>query len=225
MTREGANRLKVSLPWIWLMWFLLHGFALGEPADELRAVIIRAAGPRPGEKPAQVADAVTEATPQAVNTYVFSAELSEALKSLNAQTRIVDFSQCRNLECLLSKPERGNTSRLDIVVFAGPSHFSRLPKQLQSLYGKLAFVASASPALVCSSLVAAWYPDTKGVETAKHVEHAAKEAGLRTVTGLSLLTPRNDTPGVSAKAMKEALAAFSAQLTEKARAPMPRMEN
>lgn len=188
----------------------------GDPPPNACAVIVRAAGVLPGQDKLQNSDAVTHATPKVMNTYVFSEELAKSLAELKVETRIVDFSECRNLECLRLQPLTDNPQRVDILVFAGPAFSSKLPDQLQVLFPKLGGIAKATPDLVCSSLISAWFPETKGIQATEHANRAFMDAGLQTVKGISLLTPHGKKPGITQRGLEKAVADFAAQLVAKA---------
>ena len=202
-----------------LAWLSLNRSVWGQQqSSKLYVVIIRAVGPLPGQDKPEGVDAVTAATTKVVNTYVFTERLAKAFTNLNTNTRIVDVAKCRDLQCLLPQPTAGSPEKADIVVFAGPAHYSKLPNQLQALFPKLGEIAKARPGLVCSSLVAAWFPDPKGLDAAAHADSAFKAAGLRTVLGIPLLTPRENKPGITQEALDKALADFAARLVAEARA-------
>lgn len=211
-----ARKITVTLC-AGLAWLSLNGPARADAPFTLRAVIVRAAGRLPGQDKPERADAVTHATAKPVNVYVFAEELAKSLTRLNAETRIVEFSECRDLQCLLAQPATDNPENADIVVFAGSAYYSKLPNQLQALFPKLGEIAKSAPDLVCSSLVAAWFPDTKGLEAAAHAERAFAAAGLQTVSGISLLTPRENKAGITQEALEKAIADFAARLVDKAR--------
>jgi hypothetical protein len=212
MTRVVVVTLCVAIAWM-----NSTRDALGDSPSKLGAVIIRAAGLFPGQDVAKGVDAITHATGAPMNTYVFVDGLAKSLTNLNVDVRIVDFSECRNLDCLLPSSGTKTHAKVDIVVFAGPAYSSKLPNQLLSLFPKLGAVAKSRPDLVCSSLVAAWFPEPKGCDTAAHADSAFKAAGLRTVMGIPLLTPRGKDPGITQEALEKALSDFASQLVDAAR--------
>jgi hypothetical protein len=207
-----------------LTWLSLSCLAWGAPPTKVRAVIVRAAGALPGQDKPGGSDAITHATPKPMNTYVFTEALAESLADLRVETRIVDFSECRNLECLLP-PGTDSSGKVDILVFAGPAYHSKLPTQLQALFPKLGEIARSSPDLVCSSLIAAWYPDSKGIKAAEHADRAFAIASLRTVKGISLLTPREKKRGITQRALEKDLANFAARLVAKAQSDTTEADN
>lgn len=176
------------------------------------AVIIQAAGYLPGEKKPEGTDAITHATTKGINTYVVTEKLVDKLAALGAVTNIVAFSDCPDLGCLCPVEEDGRKRIPDLVVFAGPSYYSKQPKQLLALFPKLGRIVELAPDIVCSSLVPAWFPDTHGQKTIEHSDRCFKAAGARTVMGISMLTPRKNKPGISEQELDKIVTNFAASL-------------
>jgi len=174
-------------------------------APRFHAVIIRGAGYLPGTKKPKGVDVITHATSKGGNTYVFSDKLVEKLAKLGTATKVVDFSKCRDLKCVYRVDKTGGRCAVDLVVFAGPSHYSKLPVQLYNLIPKLKAIAKAEPNVVCSSLVSAKYP-AKGQTTIKDADARLKKAGAKTVMGLTL------DPNVKDKELEKKLGTFAASL-------------
>lgn len=212
----GNSKWYIFLMIAGLIWVGTGSLALAGPA-ELRAVVVMAAGVTPGQDKPESVHAITHATPEAVNTHAFVQELTNAMTKLNVSARVEDFARCPELKCLSSSTLGNRGVAVDILVFAGPAYFSKLPKQLVALFPSLRKVAAEMPDLVCSSMVSAWFPETKGVKAVAHAEEYFKEAGLRTVKGISLLTPRKEKPGVTQDAMKAAISAFAERVVKEAR--------
>lgn len=214
---NGTTRVVLVTSCAALAWMNSIRDALGDPPPRVGVVIIRAAGRLPGQEVSKGTDAITHATGKSMNTYAFAEGLAKSLTNRNADVRILDFSECRSLECLLPPSATHTLGKVDIVVFAGPAYSSKLPNQLLALFPKLADIAKSQPDLVCSSLVAAWFPAPKGRDAAAHADSAFKAAGLRTVMGISLLTPRENQIGITQEAFEKALSDFASQLVDAAR--------
>ena len=190
--------------------------AAGEPekkeVQNCHAVIIRAAGYIPGTKKPEGPDAITHATSKPGNTYVFTDKLVNKLRVLGVEARVVDFSQCRNLECIYRQGTEDRRQLVDIIVFAGPSYGSKLPTQLQNLIPRLKEVVKQKTDIICSSLTSAKYP-VKGKKTMKDFDNRLKQAGVKTVTGIVLV------PNIEEKDLDKKIGDFAAILTAKARQP------
>jgi hypothetical protein len=164
--------------------------AAGEPekkeVQKFHAVIIRAAGYIPGTEKSEGHDAITHATSQPGNTYVFTDRLVKKLGTFAVEARVVDFSQCQNLECIYLPGAENRRQLVDIIIFAGPSYGNKLPTQLQKLVPKLKEVVKQKPDIICSSLISAKYP-AKGKITIQNFNNRLKQAGVKTITGIALV--------------------------------------
>ena len=215
MTRYKRTRLDIFVVVGTLL--SLWGYsvtAAGEPENKevqkCHAVIIRAAGYIPGTAKPEGADAITHATSQPGNTYVFTDKLVNKLRVLGVEARVVDFSQCRNLECIYRQGTEDRRQLVDIIVFAGPSYGSKLPTQLQNLIPRLKEVVKQKTDIMCSSLTSAKYP-VKGKKTMKDFDNRLKQAGVKTVTGIVLL------PDIEKEDLDKKIGEFAAILAAKAR--------
>ncbi|MBN2451342.1 MAG: hypothetical protein JXR77_13200 [Lentisphaeria bacterium] len=194
---------------------LVAGQAAGEEKrpQQWHAVIIQGAGYLPGTEPPAGTDALTKATSREINTYSLTAALVEKLTALGMTATVLPFSECGDLACLGKSPD-GTRTRVDVVIFAGPSHFSKQPPQLTSLYPKIKEAAARNPGLICSTLVPAWYPDTKGQATMELADKAFREAGARSLPGTTILTPRKENKGASPEEVQKALTDFATRLVQ-----------
>ncbi len=183
-----------------------------QPRLALRALIVRTAGVLPDQKKPDSVDAITHATTTPMNTYVMCNALAAQLEKRGVRTTIVDYRDCKDWACL---PQDGPP--MDIVVLAGPSYHSKQPEQLLTLIPKLAPVLEAWPKTVFSALIPAWFPETKGVATAKDTDKRLAALGAQTVMGVSLLTSRGKTPGIDRESMQKVLANFVDNLVHKRR--------
>ena len=116
-----------------------------------------------------------------------------------------------NASKIIDSINKAKAQRADLVIFAGPSYFSKQPEQLLALYPKLKEAVACNPRLICSALVPAWYPESKGKATLEHALKTASEAGARSVPGVTLLTPRGDKKGASAEEVDKAAAEYAPQ--------------
>ncbi len=171
------------------------------------AVVIQGAGYLPGGEKPKGTDAITHATTQAPNTYSLTRVLSEKLAG-KITVSVVQWTECKkNLDVLKASPD-GKRPQADLVIFAGPSHYSKQPEQLAAIYPKLKEAVLHNPRLIASALVPAWYPKDKGKKTLQVAEKAFAEARVRSVPGVSLLTPRKDKPGATDEEVDKALSEF-----------------
>ena len=178
-----------------------------------QVVIIQGAGYLPNTKKPEGVDAFTKATTKVLNTYVLTTALTKKLNALNMNVTMLPYTECAELKSLYTSPE-GKRRHTDIVIFAGPSHFGKQPSQLTKLYRKLEIPVKKNPKLLCSTLVPAWYPDTKGKGTIKVAAKAFLKAGAGVVEGVSILTPRKDKKGATAKEVDKALTEFAERLSQ-----------
>lgn len=179
------------------------------PDKKYHAVIIQGAGYLPDtKKPEEGVDAITKATTKEINTYTLTTALTAKLSVKDIDVTVLQYTACKDLKCLID----GSQRKADLVIFAGPSYFSKQPPQLTKLYRKLEDVVKTNPKLICSTLIPAWYPDTKGKDSIKVAAKAFEKAGVRVVEGLSILTPRDKKKGAPTKEMDKALTAFAERL-------------
>ncbi len=183
-----------------------------------RVVVIQAAGYlREVGKPAG-ADAITRATSKVNNTYSLTTALAAKLEALNATVEVKQFSDCKDLTCLDASAD-GTVKSADLVIFAGPEHMGKPPKQLTDLYPKLKEVAPRHPALVCSTLVSAGSAKTKGGDAITITQAAFKASGVKFVPGVGLNSPgmllsKPASPEVVDKALTDFATALIAALQE-----------
>ncbi|MFO7936661.1 MAG: hypothetical protein R6V06_03540 [Kiritimatiellia bacterium] len=180
------------------------------PEKKYNAIIIQAAGyPPEGEKPEEGTDAVTQATTKGINTYTLTTSLIKKLNAADIAATVLPHTSCKDLKCLTD----GSRGRTDLLIFAGPSHFSKQPPQLTKLYRRVKDVVKTNPKLICSTLVPAWYPDTKGKDTIKVAAKAFEKEGASVVEGVSILTPRGKKKGADTKEVEAALIAFTDRIS------------
>ncbi len=185
----------------------------GKKPKKYHAVVIQGAGYLPDAKKPEGTDAITQATSKAINTYSLTTALRDKLEALDTEVTVLPFSACADLACLSTSTD-GLRNRTDSVIFAGPSHFSKQPEQLVALYPKLKDAVARNPRLICSTLVPAWYPESKGKAAMEVADKAFKEAGARSVSGATLLTDRQEKKGASAEELDKALTDFAARLAD-----------
>ncbi len=182
--------------------------------DVGRVIIIQGAGHKPAEKPSEETDAITHATTKEINTYTLTEMLVKKLDSAKIQSDVIDYTKCRDFTCLHKAQAEGG-GKFDMVIFAGPSHFSKQPPQLTKLYNNhLGEVVKQNPGLVCSTLVPAWFPETKGSDTIKVANKAFEKHGAGVVQGVSILTPRDKKKGASQEEIAKALDEFAQRIVE-----------
>ena len=173
--------------------------------QKIHAVIIRAAGYLPGTPKAEGFDAITHATSKPGNTYVFTEKLVRKLKALGVEARVVDFSQCPNLECVCLPGIDNPRQVVDIIVFAGPAYNSKLPPQLQKLVPKLKEILQQKSDLLYTSLVSARYP-AKGEKTIQDFDQRLKQTGVKTMMGIVLV------PNIGEEELDKKMGVFAASL-------------
>ena len=137
------------------------------------------------KKPEEGTDAITKATTKEINTYTLTTGLTAKLNKRDIDVTVLQYTECKDLKCLMN----GSQRKTDLVIFAGPSYFSKQPPQLTKLYRKLEDVVKTNPKLICSTLIPAWYPDTKGKDSIKVAAKAFEKVGVGVVDGVSILTP------------------------------------
>jgi len=174
--------------------------------------IIQAAGYLPDTKPPEGTNAITHATTKVVNTYIITSAFVDQLAAKGIEVQVIDYSACDDLKCLYPTENNGKKQVVDVVVFAGPAENSKQQKKILELFPQLEEVVKRSPHIICTSIVPAWYPGTKGQEACTYSDNCFKKAGAKTVRGISLLTPREDNPGVSKENMEKVLNKFADDL-------------
>ncbi len=183
------------------------------PKAKYHAVVIQGGGYLPDAKKPEGVDAITQPTTKGINTYSLTTVLIGKLAAMDTDVKVVPFSACKDLTCLSAAPDRAG-DRADVVIFAGPAHFSKQPEQLAALYPKLKEVVARHPGLLCSTIIPAWYPESKGKEAMAVADKAFKEAGARSVPGVTILTPREDQKGASAEEVDKAMTEFVTRLVD-----------
>jgi len=181
-----------------------------------RVVVIQGAGYIPGTEKPKGVDAITSATTKGINTYVLTTHLLchllERLETKNVSLQVLDFAACHELDCLVDSKKGEHKDVLDLLVFAGPAQYSKQPKQLIKLYPETAKLAEQNPHLICTTLIPAWYPESKGKEALEFADKAFEKAGVKSVMGLTIRTPRDEKKGVSMDEMKQAIQKFTDRL-------------
>lgn len=148
-----------------------------------RAIIIRGAGHLPGEKPPEGPDAITQATSEPGNTYVFSKRLVEELEKNGIRTTIVEYTDCRDMSCLDYTDASGKQRTVDFVILAGPSYNRFLPKPFLKLLPRLGEKLAGNTGVICSSMISGNYT-YRVVDTMVNTDKQLKEIGAKTVPGL-----------------------------------------
>lgn len=187
-----------------LLPLLLSGcFPAAGPADSdpgltplEGALIVKAAGPPPGEEPADHPDAITAATTDTFNTHVFAEGLAARLEARGMSATVVDHFDCPELDC-------ASGSSLDALVFAGPTWLSRLPSQVREMVEP---ASELSPVPVSSSALASC--ESTGQDAVDAMLEDLGEHGLETVEGVSLASEG----GVTQEQVDAALEAFAVRL-------------
>ena len=157
--------------------------SVAQEGSQYHAVIIRAAGYLPGAEKPKDSDAITHATSEPGNTYVFTEQLVEMMGKQDIETEIVDFPQCKNLSCVERCDNDKNRHMVDIIIFAGPSYGRKLPEQLLRLLPELKEITRQYPDILCSSMISANYT-YRGIVTMMWFDDQLKQAGAKTITGL-----------------------------------------
>jgi hypothetical protein len=210
------RNLRLNIPVMILLVCSVCWAAVGgnRNTDVRRIIIIQGAGHKPAEKASEETDAITHATTKEINTYTLTEMLVKKLDSLKIQSDVTDYRECKNLRCLHKTPAE-NRGKFDMVIFAGPSHFSKQPPQLTKLYNNhLGEAVKQNPGLLCSTLVPAWFPETKGADTIKVANKAFEKHGAGVVQGISILTPRDKKKGASQEEIAKALDEFAQRIVE-----------
>ena len=143
-------------------------------------VIIIAAGRVNTSKLPVGVDAITSATSSPGNTYVFADKLAKELGKLGVQIRIMDFSQCQELETVLPA---------DLIIFASPTYGSKLPKQTRNFLPQIKELAQSKPSfkrIVYSSFTSCKY-ESSGYKAVNNFLKEIQEMQLRTVSGESFV--------------------------------------
>lgn len=148
-----------------------------------RAVIIRGAGYLPGTKPPEDPDAITHATSEPGNTYVFSERLAEELGKNGITTTIAEHTDCADMSCVTYTDAGGARRAVDFVILAGPSYMRYLPQPLQNLLPRLKEELIAHPDILCSSMISGNYT-YRVVVTMVNTDMQLREIGAKTIPGL-----------------------------------------
>ena len=148
-----------------------------------RAVIIRGAGHLPGAKPPEGPDAITQATSEPGNTYVFSERLAKEFEKNGIKTTIVDYIDCGDFSCVNYTDAAGTHRAVDFVILAGPSHGRYLPKPFLKLLPRLGEKLASHPGVICSSMISGNYT-YRIVDSMVNTDGQLKEIGAKTIPGL-----------------------------------------
>ena len=148
-----------------------------------RAVIIRGAGYLPDAKPPEGPDAITRATSEPGNTYVFSERLVDEMGKNGIKAVIVEYTDCRDMSCVDYTDATGVRRAVDFVILAGPSHNRFLPKPLLNLLPPLGEKLASNPGVICSSMISGNYT-YRIVDTMVNTDVQLREIGAKTVPGL-----------------------------------------
>ncbi len=216
---KGDKMKQRNQKWatVWIVTLMVGsaGLALAneQAVSRYHAVIIQGAGYLPDSKKPEGVDAITKATSAGLNTYVLTHLLTEKLKAHQVSVQVVSWKESQDLS-VLEASSTAQREQADLVIFAGPSHYGKQPPQLMALYPKLKEMVARHPTLVASSVVPAWYPETKGLQTLKVAEKAFEEAGVKSVTGVTLLTPQGEKSGASPEEVDKALEKFVTRLVK-----------
>lgn len=184
--RTGMNSATITVILLILLTTVL--VVIGKPTAEAqetgyRAVIIRGAGYLPGAKPPEASDAITQATSEPGNTYVFSERLAKELEQNGIKTAIVDYTDSSDLSCVNYNDAAGTRRAVDFVVLAGPSHGRYLPKPFLKLLPRLGEKLATHPGIICSSMISGNYT-YRIVDTMVNTDVQLREIGAKTVPGL-----------------------------------------
>ncbi len=145
-----------------------------DPSPLEGVLIVKAAGPPPGEQPADHPDAITQATTATFNTHAFADGLATRLEARGMTATVVDHFDCPELDCAAD-------ASLEALVFAGPTWLSRLPSQLRDMAEP---AGELSPAPLRASALASC--ESTGQDAVDSMLEDLMEAGLTTVPGVSL---------------------------------------
>ena len=163
--------------------FITGSVAAQEKNAGYRAIILRGAGHLPDAKAPEGPDAITHATSEPGNTYVFSKRLAEELEKNGITTSIVDYTESPDLSCVTFTDAAGKRRAADFVILAGPSYNRYLPKQLLALLPRLKEKLAQYPGIVCSSMISGNYT-YRVVDTMVNTDVSLREIGAKTVPGL-----------------------------------------
>jgi len=186
--RTTARKHNAVIPIILMACFTAGLMVIGTAAVDgqdasYRAVIIRGAGHLPNLKAPEGPDAITNATSEPGNTYVFSERLAEELEKNGIKPAIVDYTECSDLTCVTYTNAAGARRAVDFVILAGPSYNRYLPKQLLKLLPLLGEKLASFPGVVCSSMISGNYT-YRVVDTMVNTDVQLREIGVKTVPGL-----------------------------------------
>ena len=147
-------------------------------ADVKPEVLIVIAAGRPEQGATQLkVDALSQATSKPSNTYVLVEALTDELAALGVEARVLSFSECEDLPSLLP---------LDILVFAGPTHYSQLPDPLQELALRIEQLSGAGTAVPTCSALTSCKNRASGSTAAAGLVRQLQGAGVKTVPGVAL---------------------------------------
>jgi hypothetical protein len=150
-----------------------------------RAVIIRgAAGHLPDEKPPEGPDAITQATSEPGNTYVFSKRLAGELeKERYIRQPLSSTPIAGTCPCLDYTMPREKRRTVDFVILAGPSYKQVSAEALPESAPRLGEKLASHPGVICSSLISGNYT-YRVVDTMVNTDKKLREIGAKTVPGL-----------------------------------------
>lgn len=164
---------------------LLFIFCRLQDKTKYHAVIIKAAGYIPGTEKPEDPDAITRATSEGGNTHVFTDKLAKMLDETGIETKIVDFSECRDLSCVFCSEGDEKRSTVNLVVFAGPTHGGKLPQQLQNFIPLVKKISQSYPDIRYTILNSCGNPSS-GKNAVAHFDALLTDAGAKTIPGLVL---------------------------------------
>ena len=192
--------LLILLGFLFIFWKLQN-------ETEYHAVIIKAAGYIPGTEIPEGSDAITRATSDGGNTHVFADKLAKILDETGIQTKIIDFSECRDLSCILHSDGDEKRSSVNIIIFAGPTHGSKLPRQLQNFIPLVNKISQSYPEIRYTILSSCGNPSS-GANAIAHFDALLTDAGATTISGLALDSETD------AEELEKALNEFAARLLD-----------
>lgn len=164
--------------------------------SQLRAVIVRAAEVPQGDPAADHPDAITTATVQPYNTYVFTEVLAEKLTALGVTTEVFHYYECAQLSC---------AAGADIVVLASPNYMFDLLPEIRELVPYL--VDLTPPPGVCSGLASTGMSRDSCVNA---LVQNISNLGINTIPGVALQVTSGSV--VTEAEMNAALETFASDL-------------
>lgn len=160
-------------------------FWMPREESKYHAVIIKAAGYIPGTEKPEDPDAITNATSEGGNTHVFADRLAKILGETGIETKTIDFSECRDLSCILHSDGDEKRPMVNLIVFAGPTHGSKLPQQLQDFIPLVKKVSQSYPKIRYTILNSSGNPSS-GANAIAHFDSLLTDTGAKTIPGLVL---------------------------------------